>query len=567
MSYEQKRHPYTLKRSSLVVNLSRMTQRKRLALSEISKSPKKPKDVPELLKSFKSEELVESPKPLQKAEETSPNVSAKMLNIKKDNIGLDGEHMTNFKEPTAGCLTCRQRHKKCSRTSPVCQTCLSNRYECYWREPGTRFSDYKVPLVHTDSPRGITLRPNKGEDLQASAMNNSNLLSVAQMAVSITNDYLTAHDMDSVLKKTDDKEALNMEQNESIAEENDKDTTTSEGSEDEEKNDGNCEDDKGPTKYNEKDSEGDGSAGSATSTNNDGEGNSKDGSTNSESKNGSTRETSSSKSSTSVDGSFDSLAFFSDTLEFEKLLKLRSMLARGERMINNKAIVVSTKIEEPDKEEIQIQSCKVRANEESNGPISLDPSYQPNPELAPIDYSKVVFDDNLVLQSNQIFEIENKREPETALHKPGGVEERNEEPLGPNGILQQAETSTSDDNTQFFDAPEPGRLFVDEETDEVFPVVTKSTSGSKVLNQIDRSNSGLVHQHVSMKMNKDKNREMKNVNQQYKQIVLRESLSALKNVDLDRVKNDGRRARRVKRHVDVSELPSSITQFLGSASI
>ncbi|ONH74376.1 hypothetical protein BOH78_2529 [Pichia kudriavzevii] len=398
-------------------------------------------------------------------------------------------------------------------------------------------------------------------------MNNSDLLSVAQMAVSITNDYLTAHDMDSVLKKTDDKEALNMEQNESIAEENDKDTTTSEGSEDEEKNDGNCEDDKGPTKYNEKDSEGDGSAGSATSTNNDGEGNSKDGSTNSESKNGSTRETSSSKSSTSVDGSFDSLAFFSDTLEFEKLLKLRSMLARGERMINDKAIVVSTKIEEPDKEEIQIQSCKVRANEESNGPISLDPSYQPNPELAPIDYSKVVFDDNLVLQSNQIFEIENKREPETALHTPGGVEERNEEPLGPNGILQQAETSTSDDNTQFFDAPEPGRLFVDEETDEVFPVVTKSTSGSKVLNQIDRSNSGLVHQHVSIKMNKDKNREMKNVNQQYKQIVLRESLSALKNVDLDRVKNDGRRARRVKRHVDVSELPSSITQFLGSASI
>lgn len=116
----------------------------------------------------------------------------------------------------AGCLTCRQRHKKCSRTKPVCETCLRSSYECFWREPGTRFTDYNVSLIRTKCPKGVTIKPNKtkktssttgdqildcGTAILDALETDSSLLSVAQKAVSITNAYMNSAEIQSLLEK------------------------------------------------------------------------------------------------------------------------------------------------------------------------------------------------------------------------------------------------------------------------------------------------------------------------------------------------------------------------------
>lgn len=116
----------------------------------------------------------------------------------------------------AGCLTCRQRHKKCSRSKPVCITCLKSSYLCLWREPGTRFTDYSIPLIHLDNPIGRIIKPNKGNpdslidssiDINAiddidhvtirndtTYENDNSFISVAQKAVSVVNDYFNSNE-------------------------------------------------------------------------------------------------------------------------------------------------------------------------------------------------------------------------------------------------------------------------------------------------------------------------------------------------------------------------------------
>lgn len=36
-----------------------------------------------------------------------------------------------------GCLTCRQRKKRCCETRPKCSECLRLRLNCVWPKPGT----------------------------------------------------------------------------------------------------------------------------------------------------------------------------------------------------------------------------------------------------------------------------------------------------------------------------------------------------------------------------------------------------------------------------------------------
>lgn len=144
---------------------------------------------------------------------------------------------------SAGCLTCRQRHKKCTRETPVCATCKKTGYICFWREPGTKFTDYKVKLVHTRHPRGKILKPNllinpedniesadyhlsdDGADADADSAddkvdnsfvelldndgniisNEEPLISVAKKAVFITNAYMNSPEMQTLLKKEQSK--------------------------------------------------------------------------------------------------------------------------------------------------------------------------------------------------------------------------------------------------------------------------------------------------------------------------------------------------------------------------
>lgn len=58
-----------------------------------------------------------------------------------------------------GCLTCRQRHLKCSRTQPACQQCIKSKYMCYWKKEGTKFSDYDIILTAVSEPQGCLLDP------------------------------------------------------------------------------------------------------------------------------------------------------------------------------------------------------------------------------------------------------------------------------------------------------------------------------------------------------------------------------------------------------------------------
>lgn len=141
---------------------------------------------------------------------------------------------------SAGCLTCRQRHKKCTRERPVCETCLKTGYTCFWREPGTKFTDYKVKLIHSDKPIGTVLKPNllidstnnilstdyhlsdcddcievatnlddsvKTDNKILNDNNNNNnnntedsLISLARKAVSITNAYMNSPEMQNLLR-------------------------------------------------------------------------------------------------------------------------------------------------------------------------------------------------------------------------------------------------------------------------------------------------------------------------------------------------------------------------------
>lgn len=124
----------------------------------------------------------------------------------------------------AGCLTCRHRHKKCTREKPVCDTCMKSSYNCFWREPGTRFTDYKVKLIRSSSPAGTILQPNplssdnilstqyhisdeENDDPMlannwteddSNLLEEDSLITVAQKAVSITNAYMNSKEVQPV---------------------------------------------------------------------------------------------------------------------------------------------------------------------------------------------------------------------------------------------------------------------------------------------------------------------------------------------------------------------------------
>lgn len=89
-----------------------------------------------------------------------------MKSIPKPVVNDAMENNTSVKPTTQakpvqmpGCLTCRQRHLKCSRSQPVCQQCIKSKYICYWKKEGTKFSDYDITLTTVPQPQGRILDP------------------------------------------------------------------------------------------------------------------------------------------------------------------------------------------------------------------------------------------------------------------------------------------------------------------------------------------------------------------------------------------------------------------------
>lgn len=188
----------------------------------------------------------ESQLPSSQNENNSANKSAENGNIarsedkptitRKSDAVLDGK-VSKPKRAHAGCLTCRHRHKKCTRERPVCHTCLKSNYNCFWREPGTRFTDYKVKLSRTSNPKGTILQPNpsssdnipstryylsEDENDNPMPVNNStgndinilgddSLIKVAQKAVSITNAYMNSQEMQTLLNQDPEEEIERIE--------------------------------------------------------------------------------------------------------------------------------------------------------------------------------------------------------------------------------------------------------------------------------------------------------------------------------------------------------------------
>ena len=77
--------------------------------------------------------------------------------------GLDPP--VNWRGLGPGCLTCRWRHRKCSRQEPVCITCVKAQVECCWRSPNTTFHQYKRNVTFNKSPKGVTLKPDVDEEV------------------------------------------------------------------------------------------------------------------------------------------------------------------------------------------------------------------------------------------------------------------------------------------------------------------------------------------------------------------------------------------------------------------
>ncbi|KAG0674157.1 hypothetical protein C6P40_002477 [Pichia californica] len=175
---------------------------------------------------------------------------------------FDGSKIIKKKRfATAGCLTCRQRHKRCSRERPVCSTCSKTEYTCFWREPGTKFTEYKVKLIYSKNPLPIVLKPNKlinpNENILSTEFNLSDcndeteldfdsnniindensllidesLISVAQKAVSITNAYMNSQEM---LKNTGNDVMVKKELDDNEEEEEDDDEDDNDNEEEEE---------------------------------------------------------------------------------------------------------------------------------------------------------------------------------------------------------------------------------------------------------------------------------------------------------------------------------------------
>jgi hypothetical protein len=71
----------------------------------------------------------------------------------------------NWRGLGPGCLTCRWRHRKCSRQEPVCITCVKAQVECCWRSPNTTFHQYKRNVTFNKSPKGVTLKPDVDEEV------------------------------------------------------------------------------------------------------------------------------------------------------------------------------------------------------------------------------------------------------------------------------------------------------------------------------------------------------------------------------------------------------------------
>lgn len=170
----------------------------------------KAEDIPNALQSPKTQKIEKMPKTSKIPKTPKVPKTPKMLKTLKTTEDSKDNKSAN----TAGCLTCRQRHKKCSRSKPVCITCLKSSYLCLWREPGTRFTDYSIPLIHLDTPIGRIIKPNKGNpdslvdssidinnlaDIGDVTLNNETIsendnsfISVAQKAVSVVNEYLNS---------------------------------------------------------------------------------------------------------------------------------------------------------------------------------------------------------------------------------------------------------------------------------------------------------------------------------------------------------------------------------------
>ena len=98
---------------------------------------------------------------------------------------------------------------------------MKSSYNCFWREPGTRFTDYKVKLIRSSSPAGKILQPNplssdnilstqyhisdeENDDPMlannwteddSNFLEEDSLITVAQKAVSITNAYMNSQEV------------------------------------------------------------------------------------------------------------------------------------------------------------------------------------------------------------------------------------------------------------------------------------------------------------------------------------------------------------------------------------
>jgi hypothetical protein len=168
-----------------------------------------------------SQNEIETKSELEETQKVKSGMKKKLPNEQKNTDKVKTKKPKTVKPPVpAGCLTCRQRHKKCSRSKPVCETCYKSSYICLWREPGTRFTDYVVPLIHCETPTSKIVRPNKdtpdqliestievndSNPLTDSIDNENSLISVAQKAVSITNAYMNSPEAMSILSKESEK--------------------------------------------------------------------------------------------------------------------------------------------------------------------------------------------------------------------------------------------------------------------------------------------------------------------------------------------------------------------------